>query len=215
MLDELELVLRAEVLARAATEMVHDAKNPLHALSIHLGILGERIASRGVEGAERNLAAMREQVQKVDAQLRRLARMAAPESDRGLSAVVADAAGFLAHQARRRGVEVEVRAPEHLRVRTARTLARDLVALLGMAVLETGGGGQLLLEATEEGPEVRVTIERSGAPAEVAPPSDARAASVALCVRAARAAGGTAGFELGRAWLRLPAEKERQEARPP
>lgn len=208
-----EMALRGEVLGRAAGEVVHDAKNPLHALSIHLGILAEKLSAGHdlATGAEKNLAAMRDQVLKVDAHLKKLVRLSAlaPEQTAVVPLAVREALQFLSHQARRRGVELVFEGNEGIRAAAPQTVVQDLVCLLALSAMETGEGPVLRVGLAQEGGAVRLRAERTQ-PVDAADPAGLRARALSLCQRASELHQGKVEWSLGSAVLRLPgAEDER------
>lgn len=113
--SELELVgaARQEMSVRLMDSLVHEARNPLNALAINLGVLAQKL--RGPEGVvppsqERNLNAMREQIARVDETLKLfLDFMGRKASSAGadFSQWVARAVAAVGHEQRRAQVSLE------------------------------------------------------------------------------------------------------------
>ncbi len=89
--------------------LVHDARNPLNALSINLEVLAERLRRQAESVApafDKNLRVMREQILRVDAILRTFADFIAPRPaalpDGDFSQVVLKALEVVGHECRRR-----------------------------------------------------------------------------------------------------------------
>ncbi|PTL85428.1 histidine kinase dimerization/phospho-acceptor domain-containing protein [Vitiosangium sp. GDMCC 1.1324] len=141
--------------------LLHDVRNPLNALSIHLEVLTEKL--KGETGQvppsqEKNLKAMREQIQRVDGILRRFAefivsRSGAPgEAD--LSETVTRAMDVLAHEGRKRRLQVRPVIVPGVRARLSDT------GELGFLVVQT------LMRAygrSEQGAEVTVAVRAEDA----------------------------------------------------
>jgi phosphoglycerate-specific signal transduction histidine kinase len=92
--------------------LLHDVRNPLNALSIHLEVLTEKLkgeAGQVPASQEKNLRSMREQIQRVDGILRRFSEfiVSRPGSlgDVELSDTVTRALEVLAHESRKRRLE--------------------------------------------------------------------------------------------------------------
>lgn len=106
--------------------LLHDVRNPLNALSIHLEVLAEKLKGEaGVVPAtqEKNLRAMREQIQRVDGLLRLfaefLSQRAQGAGEASLSEGVARALEVLGHEARRRRLKLSVELEPGVVVRLA------------------------------------------------------------------------------------------------
>jgi signal transduction histidine kinase len=95
--------------------LLHEARNPLNALAIHLEILTEKVRAAPVPmaSAEKNLRIMREQVYRVDAILRRFVEFIAPrqsgETEVKLSELSQSALEVLGHQIRKRHLRLTSR----------------------------------------------------------------------------------------------------------
>jgi signal transduction histidine kinase len=141
--------------------LLHDVRNPLNALSIHLEVLSEKL--KGDSGQvppsqDKNLKAMREQIQRVDSIMRRfsefiVSRPAAP-GDADLSDTVTRAIEVLAHESRRRRLQVRPTVMPGVRARLADT--GELNFLVVQALMRAYG-------RSESGAEVSVTVRAEGA----------------------------------------------------
>lgn len=145
---------------RLVESLLHDARNPLNALAIHLEVLTEKL--KDDSGAvpptlEKNLRAMREQVLKVDHVLRIFADFLIIEPNRlsevSLGEALERALEALGHEANKRRVKVKLDLEAGLKVRLADPLALRFLAY------------QSLLRAVQRanpGSEVEVSLTRAG-----------------------------------------------------
>ena len=164
--------------------LLHDVRNPLNALSIHLEVLSEKL--KGETGQvppsqEKNLKAMREQIQRVDGILRRFSefivnRPGSP-GEVELSETVTRALDVLAHESRKRRLQVRPSISAGVRARLADT--GELGFLVVQALMRAYG-------RSEQGAEVLVAVrtEESRAVLEVV---DATSSSVETTPEAAAA----------------------------
>ncbi len=138
---------RLRILARLAPGVVHDAKNSLNVMSLHMQALSDRLARQlGTEEAaelQRHLDAMRDHLHRADSLVARfgahVGELYSGDGDVDLSAVVSDAAALCAHEARKRRVALEIAAP-------AKSMARGNRSVLEALVVE------MLLEAIDAFP---------------------------------------------------------------
>ena len=149
---------RIAAMTRLMDSMLHDVRNPLNALAINTEVLSEKLKDeRGAVPPlqEKNLRAIREQVQRVDAVLRQFSQFITPprgESETELSEVTARAVAVLAHESRRGRVTLTVEISPDVRVRVPDS------AGLYFLIYRT------LLRAIERAPaasEVRVQLSKS------------------------------------------------------
>jgi signal transduction histidine kinase len=153
--------------------LAHAIRNPLNALILQITLLGEKLAEAGEAGQAATagpLASMRQQIGRIDESMRRFLQLAEPQVHLGgadLGALVADLAELLAHEARRRRIDLECQAePEAVRARCdAARLARLLSGLFRRALGETPAGGRLGVAVAAEGGMATVRFERSAGPA--------------------------------------------------
>ncbi len=193
----LEEAMRSSGLGRIAGGVAHDIKNPLNAMSLQVALLGEKLAAsvEASAAASTHLAAVRDQIGRVNEVLRRFVDVADPGAPLGytdVGALVADVGALLGHEARRRRINLSVDAP----VGVARTscdparVGRLILGLFARALAETPDGGRLSARAEARGASSGMDIEHTpGDPdAEVGYYTEVAGA-------AARALGG--GFEHG------------------
>jgi signal transduction histidine kinase len=162
----LEQAMRSQALTRLASGLAHDVKNPLNAMALQIALLGEKLSSRGEIGvaSDTHLAAIRDQIGRVNEVVRRFLDVADPTAPLGytdLGALLADAGHLFAHDARRRRIELALDAP----VGTVRTCAdasrvgRLLLGLLHRALAETPESGRIHARAAADGGDATLTIE--------------------------------------------------------
>ena len=143
--------------------LLHDVRNPLNALSIHLEVLSEKLKAETGQvppSQEKNLKSMRDQIQRVDGILRRFAefivnRPGVP-GDADLSETVTRALEVLAHESRKRRLQVRQAISTGVRARLSDT--GELGFLVVQALMRAFG-------RAEAGSEVKVTVLAEGAQA--------------------------------------------------
>lgn len=140
--------------------LLHDVRNPLNALSINLEVLAEKL--KGETGQvpasqEKNIKAMRDQIQRVDGILRQFSDFIVFRGGGGGEAALSDVAkrslDVLAHESRRRRLKVTTAIEPDLRVRLEDT--QELSFFLVQALLRAFGRSEL-------GTEVKVEIRAEG-----------------------------------------------------
>ncbi|MFP2929029.1 histidine kinase dimerization/phospho-acceptor domain-containing protein [Pyxidicoccus sp. 3LG] len=151
--------------------LLHDVRNPLNALAIHLEVLSEKLKAETGQvppSQEKNLKAMRDQIQRVDGILRLFSdfvvhRGGAPgEAD--LSDTTTRALGVLSHEGRKRRVQVQVGVEAGVMVRLQDTseLGFFLVQVLLRAFRRAEGGGAVRVVVRTDGPAAVLEVEDSG-----------------------------------------------------
>jgi signal transduction histidine kinase len=188
----LEQAMRSAGLARLASGVAHDIKNPLNAMSLQVALLGEKLAplAEASEAAASHLRAVRDQIARVNEVLRRFLDVAEPGAPLGytdLGALLADIGSLFAHEGRRRRMTLSIDAQPG-NVRSSSDPARSGRLLLGLfarALGETPDGGRLAARAEASGRKALVAIEHT--PGD--PDPDLRYYSD-VAVEAARALGG-------------------------
>jgi len=158
--------------------LLHDVRNPLNALAIHLEVLSEKLkAETGAvpPSQEKNLKAMRDQIQRVDALLRMFSdfivfRGGTP-GEVDLSETTTKALGVLGHEARKRRVQVQVAVEAGVVVRLQDTseLGFFLTQTLLRAFRRVEGGGSARVTVRAEGALAVLEVEDSGPGTETAP----------------------------------------------
>ncbi len=156
--------------------LLHDVRNPLNALSINLEVLTEKLkAETGavVPSQEKNLRAMREQIQRVDALLRQFTDFLVIRGGAGeasLSELAKRSIEVLGHESRRHRLKVQTAIEPDVRVRIPETgeLGFFLVQALMRAFGRSPLGAEVLVTVrTEEGKavlEVKDTASSSEEP---------------------------------------------------
>lgn len=137
--------------------LLHDVRNPLNALSIHLEVLTEKL--KGETGQvpasqEKNLRSMREQIQRVDGILRRFSEfiVSRPGSlgDVELSETVTRALDVLSHESRKRRLQLRLSIAPGVRARLTDT--GELGFLLVQSLMR-------IYDRSAQGGEVTVTVK--------------------------------------------------------
>ncbi|HME91896.1 MAG TPA: histidine kinase, partial [Myxococcaceae bacterium] len=134
----LETMVRASWFAAVpglVDSLIHDARNPLNALTLNLEVLTEKIHAlpNSLPAADKNLRAIREQVFRVDSILRKFAEFIAArpagQGEANLSELVVRAVEVLGHEARSGRVRMLSQIEPGLKVRFAELSAAPFVAL--------------------------------------------------------------------------------------
>jgi len=180
---ELGLAIQMRGLARFYAAFAHDLRAPLNAMVMNLELLRQTLSDEPDEEDETHARQLRytrvlqEELSRLNRQLSLLLRNTVPEEGHteqvDLSDLIADVAGLLAPQARRQGVTLSTRLPEH---KVTLTGNRDRLkqALLNVAInaLEAmPKGGELFFGLHVAEGESRAEVELSdtgpGIPPEV------------------------------------------------
>jgi len=154
---------------RLVDSIMHEARNPLNAIAIHLEIVSEKLRKSGASvNIDSNLQAMRSQLARVDELLKKFASFMLPKK-RGdgafpLSSAVELALELLDYERRRKNVEVAARIEAGLAVQTAeRSAASSLVlALLLNSLDRAPSGSRVEVSVGAENGKVAVVISDSG-----------------------------------------------------
>ena len=159
--------------------LMHDVRNPLNALAIHLEVLSEKLKAETGQvppSQEKNLKSMRDQIQRVDAILRRFAefivnRPGVP-GDAELSETVTRALEVLAHESRKRRLQVRPTIAAAVRARLSDT--GELGFLVVQALMRAYGrseqGAEVLVSVrAEESRAVLEVVDASASPEENTP----------------------------------------------
>ena len=158
--------------------LLHDVRNPLNALAIHLEVLSEKLkAETGQVPAsqEKNLKAMRDQIQRVDGILKLFSDFVVfrggTEGAVDLSDATTRALGVLAHEGRKRRVQVQsaVEAGVQVRLRDTSELGFFLIQALLRAFRRAENGGSVRVVVRGEGEGAVLEVEDSGGGAEPLP----------------------------------------------
>lgn len=155
----------------------HEIRNPLNTMAIHCEILESRLYKDKERDRERSdldvllrsVSALSGEVQRVDRILDRFLVHAGPpeaerepiEADEWLEEVVAGAR----EEAARRGVKLALALPRGSLGRwcvDAESLGRALYAVLDNAVLATGRGGEVRVEAESDGERAQLRVSDQG-----------------------------------------------------
>ncbi len=197
-LDEwLEHAMRSQGMGRVAGGIAHDIKNPLNAMSLQIALLGDKLSSSADASgtAASHLRALLDQIGRVNAIVRRFVDVADPSAPLGytdVGALVADLASLLAHEARRRSVELVVDAAAGA-VRTScdpGRVARLALGLVTRALAETPDGGRLAVRAEARGELAALELEHAAGD-----PDPALGYYSEVAAAAARALGGKFAHE--------------------
>ncbi len=154
---------------RLVDSMMHEARNPLNAIAIHLEIVSEKLRKSGASvNVDSNLQAIRFQLSRVDELLKKFGSFILPKK-RGdgafsLSSAVELAVELLDYERRRKNVEVAARIEAGLDVQTPeRSAASSLVLALLLSSLDRApSGSRVEVSVAEENGKVAVVVSDSG-----------------------------------------------------
>jgi signal transduction histidine kinase len=156
--ERIEHGLRSVALSRLVAGMAHDIKNPLNAMALQLALLTEKLGPGDTNAP--HLAALREQIARVNEVVRRFMDVTDPAALLGyteLGALAADAGALFAHEARRRRIQLVLEPPRGV-VRVAGDPARVgtlvLVLLAGAMAAAPDGGRVEVVVDVEDGQAV-------------------------------------------------------------
>jgi signal transduction histidine kinase len=164
--------------------LLHDVRNPLNALSINLEVLSEKLKGEtGLVPAsqEKNIKAMRDQIQRVDGILRQFSDFIVVRGGTPGEVVLSDIArrslDVLAHESRRRRLKLQVAIEQDIRIHLQDT--SEVSFFLVQALLRAFG-------RAEAGTEVAVSVRAEGSRAvlEVVDPAGGAAEQAADIVAA-------------------------------
>jgi len=199
---------RGELLARLSAGLVHEARNPLNAMAIHLEVLADKL--RDPETGEvpaalsRNVEAARTQVRRLDELLRRYGEFAAGQgSGDDLEACVRRAVALSEYHLRRAGLTASVAAQQGKPLGQPDAVCHALLELLHLAIERAAPGSELRITARADESGVEVALAAVG--------EEAKAEERSVAMEAARAIASSLGGEIeanaGETWswrLRLP-----------
>lgn len=163
---------RARLLGRLSSGLVHEARNPLNAMAIHLEVLADKL--RDETGSvpahlEKNLGAARNQIRRLDEILRRFGDFATgrpPSSASDVETLWSRASGLCEYQMRRAGVSVEAELEPGLALAADPTLACQALLELMMEGADRCPRRKMVFRARAEGARALLTLEAGGEPAE-------------------------------------------------
>ena len=180
-----------DTISQLMDSLLHDARNPLNAIAIHIEVLGEKLKDE--QGAlapsyAKNLRAIREQVFRVDGILRQFSEFVAPRPGPGgpvsLSDILAKVQGVVGHEMRRRRVEIRWSVEPGVVVRCEDDAALHRLAIQPVlrALARAGQQGEVEVTLVREGTFARLRVRE---PAQGTSPPEAEAADLgALGARA-------------------------------
>lgn len=160
-----ELAMQGLALARAASGLAHQVRNPLNAMALQVALLTEKLSADAGMAANcaGTLAKLREQIGRVDGAVRAYLDAAerAPGSSFAPARLLAEGMGLFEHEARRRQVtlEAELAAPGLLARGDPARLGRMWMGLLWRAVEEARPGGWVRLRCRREEGEIALAVE--------------------------------------------------------
>ena len=154
---------------RLLDSMLHDARNPLNAISIHLEILGEKLRKSGAPAnVDSNLEAIRTQLLTVDEILKRYAEFIHPrhrgEGQFSPSKTVEEAVKLLGYECRRKNVEISTALEPSLSARSLDcfSLPSLILTLLLRSLDRAPSGSKLRVTVSAENGDAVVVVWQAG-----------------------------------------------------
>jgi signal transduction histidine kinase len=191
--------------------LLHDARNPLNALSINLEVLAERLRRESggtlAPQHDKNIKTIREQILRVDGVMKQFADFIAPRASGAeqaeLSSLIQRAVEVVGHEARRRRVALRPIIEANVKIRSegladAQALHFVLMAALSRAIARSPSPGEVTVTLRREEASALLRIEDAGGDA-ADPPEIERALDVM-----ARQHRGQASIRAGQTEVRLP-----------
>jgi signal transduction histidine kinase len=187
--------------------LLHEARNPLNALAIHLEVLSEKVRSgpAALGSAEKNLRTMRDQVYRVDQILRRFADFIAPRSpgqtETKLSELLQSALDVLGHQIRKRNLRLSAHIEPDVFIAVGEGCDACFLALQPIlrSVVRSPVHSDLRVSLTREGNNALLAVDAEG----WRPDKEDRPLAATLA-RLCQLNGGSFSFQEGKARLALP-----------
>ncbi|WP_373045034.1 histidine kinase dimerization/phospho-acceptor domain-containing protein [Vulgatibacter sp.] len=196
-------VARADLLGRLSSALVHEARNPLNAMAIHLEVLADKLFDEAAGAVPPNLAknldAARKQVRRLDDLLRAWGEFACRQNhEDDLAACLQRVVDLAAYHLRKAGVEVALDAPPGVPLAAADRIAQVVLQLVLVAAGRAAPGGQLALSGERDDREIRIALRCNDGSEMSASPGEALAVEAARAV--ARSLGGEIALEEGAQW---------------
>lgn len=157
-----------ELTSHLVDSLLHDARNPLNAISIHLEVLGGKLRDDDGEipaNVQKNLKAIREQVTRLDGMLRQFAGFIAPRPESAapveLGQVVQGASEVLGHVARLRGltISLSIESCVLLSPRDPSSVRRCVLEVLAAGIRAAPTGQVLAVRVSRSDGKARLEIE--------------------------------------------------------
>jgi len=165
-----ELAMQGLALARAASGLAHQVRNPLNAMALQVALLSEKISADAALAATcaGTLAKLRDQIGRVDGAVRTYLDVAdrAAGSSFAPGRLLAGGVALFEHEAHRRQVALEAEAavPGLLARGDPVRVGRMWMGLVWRALEETGPGGWVRLRCRRDEGEVALALEWRTAP---------------------------------------------------
>ena len=158
---------RARLLERVAVGLAHEGKNPLHNMVLHLQLISEKLAAperAGGSPIEKHLAALKDGIGRVDHLLKAFGEFASPDHlPADIVAAAQRAVQLFAYDVRRASVQLALKMPAALQVRSAAKAMGDLVAHALVAAIESArDGGHIDLLAEPRGAVAVLDVRAEG-----------------------------------------------------
>ncbi len=162
---------RAGLLERLSAGLVHEARNPLNAMAIHLEVLADKLRDETTGELPpqyaRNLDSARNQVRRLDDLLRRWGEFSCERMvDGDLAACAQRAVALCEYHLRRAGLEVDLAVASGLGIRSPALVCQALVEMLLFAAAHVPAGTRLELAGIADGDFVCVSIRGASADAD-------------------------------------------------
>jgi hypothetical protein len=161
--DQARAADRGLLLTRVAIGLAHEGKNPLHNMVLHVQLMAEKLSSPDI-AVNKHLVALRDGIGRVDALLKTFGEFASPEHlPPDLGAAAHRASLLFGYEVRRAAVQLVVKGPESLMVRSEGRYLGDIVAHAMLAGIEFArGGGMVSVEVVPQGAAAVLEVRCEG-----------------------------------------------------
>jgi signal transduction histidine kinase len=154
---------RSDELYALANSLAHEIRNPLNALSLNLNLLKKYVGES--EQASKQLEAAQKEVARLDELLSGFLRFARPKDARPrklrLAAALGELETFIAPEAKKRGVRLELAVKNGIEAETDGNLLKQSLLNILLNSFETGAS-RVTLSAAEENGEIVITVVDDG-----------------------------------------------------
>lgn len=153
---------------RLLDSMLHEARNPLNAIAIHLEILSEKLRKAGIPNIDSNLQAIRAQLSRVDDLFKKFGAFMLPKKRGGgtfaLPSAVELAVELLDYECRRKQLSFRTQIQPRLSVFVADASAASslLMALLLRSLDRAPSGSRVEVTISAENGKVVVAVSDTG-----------------------------------------------------
>ncbi|HWV39502.1 MAG TPA: hypothetical protein VN033_13615 [Vulgatibacter sp.] len=159
----------AGIVSQLTGGLVHETRNSLNALAIHLEVLADKLREPGSgrvpSHLEKNLQAARTQIRRLDDTVRRFGEFAAGRTEtRDPTRLFSNAGELCAYHLRRMGTDLVLDLPEGVVLRGEPAVLSQLAVEVVLRASSATGGGRVRIDGRSDGDRLVVRIALGDAP---------------------------------------------------